>query len=49
MAPGAEGRTAKYQEVITIVDADTRTFTSRAQGPDGKWVEFMTATYRRVK
>jgi hypothetical protein len=46
--PGAKG-TAKYQEVIQLIDDDTRTFTSRAQGPDGKWVEFMKATYRRVK
>jgi hypothetical protein len=47
--PGSEGTTAKYQEVITMIDADTRTFTSRVQGADGTWVEMMTATYRRVK
>ena len=47
--PGSEGTRVKYQEVIALLDADTRTFTSRAQGRDGKWMEIMSATYRRVK
>jgi Protein of unknown function (DUF1579) len=41
------GKTAKYQDVITIKDADNRTLTSRVQGDDGKWTEFMSANYRR--
>ena len=47
-AEGGKG-TAKYQEVITILGPDKRTFTSRMQLPDGTWQEFMTATYTRKK
>lgn len=43
------GETSKYQDVITVRDADHRTLTSRVQGADGKWTEFMTAHYRRRK
>ena len=41
------GKTAKYQDVITVEDVDHRKLTSRVQGEDGKWTEFMTAHYRR--
>jgi hypothetical protein len=41
------GATSKYQDVITVKDADHRTLTSRVQGEDGKWTDFMTAHYRR--
>ena len=41
------GRTARYQDIITIEDADRRTLTSRVQGDDGQWTEFMKAHYRR--
>ena len=43
------GRTSKYQDVVTVKDADHRMLTSRMQGEDGKWTEFMTAHYRRRK
>lgn len=42
-----DGRTAKYQDVITIVSPEHRTLTSRIQGEDGGWTEFMSAHYRR--
>lgn len=45
----AEGKTAKYQDVIEFKGDDHRVLTSRMLGADGKWQEFMKATYRRVK
>ena len=49
MAPGAEpGTTANYQDIVTIVDANTRTLRSQMATPDGGWVQFMEATYKRV-
>jgi Protein of unknown function (DUF1579) len=44
-----DGKTAKYQDVITVKDADHRVLTSRVQGEDGTWTEFMTANYQRRK
>jgi hypothetical protein len=44
---GGEGSTARYQDVITMVDANTRTLHSQTLGPDGQWMRCMTATYRR--
>ena len=43
------GKTARYQDVITVKDADHRTLTSRVQCEDGRWTEFMSASYRRRK
>jgi hypothetical protein len=43
-----KGKTAKYQDTIEITGPDTRTLTSRSPGPDGQWVQFMKATYRRT-
>jgi hypothetical protein len=40
---------AKFQDIITIKSKDLRTLTSRVQGDDGKWTEFMTVQYRRKK
>ena len=40
---------AKFQDIITIKSKDHRTLTSRVQGDDGKWTQFMTAHYRRKK
>lgn len=40
---------ADYRDVIEIVDQDHRILHSRTPGPDGEWVEFMTAHYRRKK
>jgi hypothetical protein len=42
-------RTAKYKDAIEIVSPDHRTLTSRFQGDDGQWHQFMTAHYRRKK
>jgi hypothetical protein len=43
------GGTAKYKDAIELVSDDHRVLTSRMLTPDGAWVQFMTATYRRVK
>jgi hypothetical protein len=45
----AEGKLAKYQDIITLISDDQRTLTSRALGEDGKWTQFMVAHYRRRK
>lgn len=44
-----DGKLAKYQDIIEIIDADHRTLSSQTPGPDGKWSRFMTAHYRRTK
>jgi hypothetical protein len=44
-----EGKTAKYKDKIEFVDDDYRVLTSHTPGPDGQWVQFMKAEYRRVK
>jgi hypothetical protein len=43
----AEGKTARYQDVIEIKSPDHRVLTSRTLGDDGTWTQFMTAHYRR--
>jgi hypothetical protein len=45
----AEGNTAKYKDVIEFKSDDHRVMTSHMQGEDGKWQQFMTATFRRRK
>jgi hypothetical protein len=45
----AEGKTAKYQDVIEFESEDHRTLTSRTLGDDGQWHQFMTAHYRRKR
>jgi hypothetical protein len=42
-----DGATARYQDVITLVDANTRTLHSQTLDAQGRWQRFMTATYRR--
>lgn len=42
-----DGKMMKYKDIITFVDDDHRILTSRIQGEDGNWTEFMTAHYRR--
>jgi len=44
-----DGKTARYQDVITLKSPDERTLHSQVLQPDGSWKRFMTATYRRVK
>ena len=44
-----DGKMMKYKDIITFVDDDHRILTSRVQGDDGQWTEFMTAHYRRKK
>lgn len=38
-----------YQDIFTIESPDHRTLSSRTPGPNGEWMTFMTAHYRRVK
>lgn len=45
-APGAR---ALYQDIITFLDDDTRTLTSRQLQPDGSWQQIMIVEYRRRK
>jgi hypothetical protein len=44
-----DGTMAKYQDIIEFLSDDHRTLSSQFLGPDGQWVPFMKATYRRVK
>jgi hypothetical protein len=41
--------TAKYRDVHEFVSDDHRILTSHLLGEDGKWTQFMTAHYYRVK
>src|SRR5688572_24232214 len=45
----AEGKMAKYQDIIEFIDDDHRTLTSRFLSDDGTWQQFMTAHYHRRK
>ena len=45
----AEGKMAKYKDVIEIKSDDHRVFSSSFLGDDGKWHGFMMANYRRTK
>lgn len=41
-------KTARYRDVITLIDDGERTFSSMVQGDDGQWTEFMSTRYRRA-
>ncbi len=43
-----ENQTAKYQDIIEILDENQRIFRSQLLGPDGQWVPFMKSIYRRM-
>lgn len=42
-------KSMKYKDVHELKSEDHRILTSHAMGDDGKWTQFMTAHYRRVK
>jgi hypothetical protein len=42
-----DGSMSRYQDIIEFVSDDHRTLTSRVPGPDGEWITFMSAHYRR--
>lgn len=39
----------RYRDVIEVKNDDHRLLTSHVQGEDGRWIQFMTANYRRKK
>jgi hypothetical protein len=45
----AEGKMARFQDILEIKSDDHRVLSSRFLGEDGDWHPFMTANYRRVK
>jgi hypothetical protein len=45
----AEGKMAKFKDVIEFTSEDHRVLTSRLRGDDGAWHGFMMANYRRMK
>ena len=45
----AEGKMAKYRDVIEFKSDDHRVLTAWVLGDDGEWREFMTTHYRRRK
>ena len=38
---------SKYQDIVECVSNDHRIMRSQLLGPDGKWIQFMVAHYRR--
>ena len=42
-----DGTMAKYQDIIEFLDDNHRTLSSQYLGPDGQWIPFMKAHYRR--
>ena len=44
-----EGKMTKYKDIIEFKSNDHRELNSQMLMDDGSWMNFMTATYRRVK
>jgi Protein of unknown function (DUF1579) len=44
-----DGKTARYKDTFEFKSDDHRVLTSRVQGDDGTWQQFMTVEYRRKK
>ena len=44
-----DGSLANYKDVYEFPEPGRMTLTSSAEGPDGKWTQFMSATFRRTK
>jgi hypothetical protein len=42
-----DGTMAKWQDIIEFLSDDHRTLSSQYLGPDGQWIPFMKAHYRR--
>jgi hypothetical protein len=42
-------KTMQYQDIHEMRKDGTRLLRSQALGPDGKWMQFMSATYRKIK
>lgn len=40
-------KTSKYQDIIEVKDENHRVLRSQVLGDDGKWTQFMTASYER--
>ncbi len=45
--PTAEGKMAKFQDIVEFVSDDHRILSSRLLGEDGQWRQVMTTHYRR--
>lgn len=43
-----DGAMAAYQDIVTIESKDHWNLSSQIQGPDGQWMKFMSADYRRT-
>ncbi len=44
-----DGTIVPYQDIVTIENKDHWILSSQIQGPDGQWIKFMTAHYRRKR
>ena len=42
-----DGTMSKYQDIVTVENDNHWILSSQMQGPDGQWMKFMTAHYRR--
>jgi hypothetical protein len=45
----AQGKLAKYRDIIEMKSKDQRRLTSEVLGDDGQWIWIMTANYTRTK